>query len=70
MMDNSNHFLRMTIRDGMVFKLKTFWSGYCTDMACRKVSWGISAAARPLFRGSRDECLAYISANGAMFQEA
>lgn len=63
------NFKRMTIRDGKVYKVKRAQiGGYATDMAARKFEWIISGAAKPLFTGTQDECLAYIAAQGAEYQ--
>lgn len=62
------NFNRMTIRDGQVFKVKRVHiGGYATDMAAKKFEWVISGAAKPLFTGSQDECLAYIASQGAEY---
>ena len=64
------NFYRMTIRDGQVYKIKREQvGGYATDMAAKKFVWFISGAAKPRFTGSQDECLAYIAAQGAEYQE-
>lgn len=63
------NFNRMTIRDGQVYKLKPVQiGGYATDMAAKKIEWIVSAAAKPRFTGSQDECLAYIAAQGAEYR--
>ena len=63
------NFNRMTIRDGQVYKVKRAQiGGYATDMAAKKIAWIVSGAAKPLFTGSQDECLAYIAAQGAEYQ--
>lgn len=63
------NFNRMTIRDGQVYKVKPVQTGgYATDMASKKIAWIVSGAAKPLFTGSQDECLAYIAAQGAEYQ--
>lgn len=63
------NFNRMTIRNGQVYKVKPVQiGGYATDMAAKKTAWVVSGAAKPLFTGSQDECLAYIAAQGAEYQ--
>jgi len=63
------NYYRMTIRDGKVYKMKRRQiGGYSTDMAAKKFEWIVSGAAKPLFAGSREECLAYIAAQGAEYQ--
>lgn len=63
------NFNRMTVLDGRVYKVKRVQiGGYATDMAAKKIAWIVSGAAKPLFTGSQDECLAYIAAQGAEYQ--
>ena len=63
------NFNRMTIRDGQVFKVKRVQiGGYATDMGAKKFAWIVSGAAKPLFAGTQDECLAYIANQGAEYQ--
>ena len=63
------NFNRMTIRDGQVYKVKRVQiGGYATDMAAKKFRWIVSAVAKPLFTGTQDECMAYIAAKGAKYQ--
>ena len=63
------NYSRMTIRDGRVFKMKRQQiGGYATDMAAKKFEWIVSGAAKPLFAGCQDECLAYIASQGAEYQ--
>lgn len=64
------NFNRMTIRDGQVYKLKPVQiGGYATDMAAKKFAWVVSGVAKPRFTGSQEECLAYIAAQGAEYQD-
>lgn len=64
-----NNFNRMTIQDGKVFKMKPACSGYATDMAARRITWFVSAIARPLFEGSTEDCKAFIAASHAVLVE-
>jgi len=66
------NYNRMTIRTNgtvaQVFKMKSQQSGgWATDMAAKRYSWFVSAAARPLFTGTYGECLHFIAAQGAEF---
>ena len=59
-----NH-LKFTIRDGAVFKMKREQVGYVTDGPAQKFAgWFISAAATPRFKGSHDECVAWVASQG------
>lgn len=66
------NYNRMTIRTKgeicEVFKLiNSQVGGYATDMGAKRFTWNVSAIAKPRFTGTYQQCMDFISDQGAQF---
>ncbi|MBE0436591.1 MAG: hypothetical protein IBX56_12390 [Methylomicrobium sp.] len=58
---------KMTIKDGAVYRLKAGQTGAATDMGSCKRYWFLPYYATKRFKGSINDCLRFISANGGEY---
>ena len=58
------NYNQMIIKNGEVFKLKRGQSGTPTDMANCTHHWHLPFYAKPLFQGTKSECLDFVESAG------
>lgn len=58
---------KMTIKKNRVFKLKPHWENYGLSHGKNNCSWFLPHYYKALFEGSVEDCLAFISNQGAEF---
>lgn len=59
------NFLKMTIINNQVFKMKANWENYGLSHARNNVSFFVPSYAKPLFSGSEADCFSFIKQSGA-----
>lgn len=61
------NFLRMTIKNGNVYKLKSHFSDDAIA-AFKKVTFYLPSYAKPIFSGSYEDCFNFIEKSGAVYE--